>query len=264
MQADSIDFSGLVIPDLRGKRVLVTGASGGIGRAVAIGFGAQGCRVAVHYNSAAADARAVLEEIDAAGGGGVACLPGDLSRAGVARGLVDAAAAALGGLDIVINNAGRMGTRTPSEALDEEGFAEVMDINARGALIVCAAAIPHLRRTAGTIISTSSIGARRGAGGVGTVLYASSKGFLSTMTRSLARELGGDRIRVNAVAPGLVPTRFHKMPAQQLAELGRAVPLGRHATVGECVGAYLFLASNMLSGHITGQVIEVNGGELMV
>lgn len=263
MTIGSIDFSGLVIPDLRGKRVLVTGGSSGIGRAVALGFAGQGCRVAIHYYVSAEEAVQVQAAALALGAEAVVLLGGDLSKPGVAKDVVERAAGELGGLDVVINNAGRMGTRTPAAALSEERFAEVMDLNARGGLMVCAAAIPHLCASRGNIISTSSIGARRGSGGIGTVLYASSKGFLTTMTRSLARELAPDRIRVNAVAPGLVPTQFHAMTADRLADLGRSVPLGRFASADECVGAYLFLASSMLSGHITGQVIDVNGGELM-
>ena len=112
--------------------------------------------------------------------------------------------------------------------------------------------------------SVGSAAARNG-GGPGASLYAASKGFVTTLTRGLAKELVKDRIRVNAVGPGLIQTPFHdrNTTPEQLKAAVAGIPMGRAGTPEDCVGAYLFLASDLLSGYMTGQVIEVNGGQVM-
>ena len=140
----------------------------------------------------------------------------------------------------------------------------MINLNVRAVVAASRAAIPHLRRQGGgSIISTSSVAARTG-GGPGATLYGATKGFVSTFTRGLAKELAGDRIRVNAVAPGVILTPLHERltSAAQLRAMLAPVPLGRAGTSEECVGAYLYLASDTLSSYVTGQVIEVNGGVL--
>jgi 3-oxoacyl-[acyl-carrier protein] reductase len=114
------------------------------------------------------------------------------------------------------------------------------------------------------MINVTSIAARNGGGG-GAVLYAASKGFVSTFTRGIAKELWADRIRVNAVAPGVIMTPFHERysNAQQIEAMRQTVPMGRVGTPDDCIGAFLFLASDALSGYMIGQIIEVNGGQLM-
>ena len=114
------------------------------------------------------------------------------------------------------------------------------------------------------ITSTSSIAARNG-GGPGSGLYASTKAFVSNLTRGLAKGLATDRIRVNAVAPSVIATPFHERfsTPEQMTAMIAMIPMGRASTAKDCVGAYLFLASDTLSGYVTGQVIEVNGGQLM-
>jgi 3-oxoacyl-[acyl-carrier protein] reductase len=116
----------------------------------------------------------------------------------------------------------------------------------------------------GGIINVTSVAARHG-GGPGAALYAGSKGFVSTMTRGLAKELVKDNIRVNAVAPGVIQTPFHdRFSTPQMLEGFRAtIPMNRIGTPDECTGAFLFLASNQLSGYVTGQILEVNGGQYM-
>ena len=154
--------------------------------------------------------------------------------------------------------------RIPSFEADDERVRAVIDLNARSVVSMTRAAVPWLERQGGFIINTTSIAARNGGGG-GAVLYAAAKGFVSTLTHGNAKELISKNIRVNAVAPGVIATPFHERysDAEMMETLRRTVPLGRVGTPEECVGAYLFLASEALSGYIVGQIIEVNGGQLM-
>lgn len=253
----------LKIPDLADRAVLVTGASTGIGAAVAKAFAAQRARVAIHYNESAAAAEALLDSIRQAGGEAV-LVQGDMSRPGESERVVEAAAAKLGGLDGLINNAGGMLGRLPTAEMDDAHYARVMDLNARSVLAATRTAVPFLKQRGGFVINTTSIAARNG-GGNGAILYAAAKGFVSTITRGHAKEFVGDGIRVNAVAPGIVATPFHdRYTSPEMLDAQRqSVPMGRVGTPEECVGAYLFLASPLLSGYITGQIIEVNGGQLM-
>ncbi len=251
------------IPDLAGKAVLITGASTGIGAALARGFAGQGVRVGLHYNSSVDAAEVVAKDIVDAGGE-VFLVRGDVSASANARRIVEETAEHFGGLDGLINNAGLMLGRVNYADMSDEHYDAVMDLNARSVFVASRTAIPWLKKNGGFIINTTSLAARNG-GGVGAGLYGSSKAFVSNFTRGLAKELIGFGIRVNAVAPGVIETPFHERystPEQMQAMLA-AIPQGRHGTPEDCVGAYLFLASDALSGYIIGQVIEVNGGLLM-
>ena len=252
------------IPDLDGKAVLITGASTGIGAALARAFAAQGALVGLHYNASTEAAEALAAEI-AAGQGRVRLIRADVSTGAGARSAVDQAQAAFGRLDGLINNAGGMVRRVPYAEVGETDYDEIMDLNARSVVVASRAAIPHLKAAGGGfIINTTSIAARNGASG-GAGLYGSSKAFVHNVTRGMAKELILFGIRVNAVAPGVIETPFHdrySTPAQMAAMLA-TVPQGRLGTPEDCVGAFLFLASAALSPYIIGQVIEVNGGQLM-
>jgi 3-oxoacyl-[acyl-carrier protein] reductase len=251
--------------DLAGKIVLVTGASTGIGAAVARGFGLAGARVCVHYNSSADAADQVVTAIRAGGGGEAWAEQADLAIAGNAAALVERVAARAGGLDVLINNAGDLLGRTAFADTDGALYHRLVDLNVTSLVEATHAALPYLRaKGKGVIVNTTSIAARNG-GGPGTILYAMTKGAVSTFTRGLAKEVAKDGIRVNGVAPGIIATPLHDRftsPAQ-MAGLIATIPMGRAASAEECVGAYLFLASESLSGYITGQIIEVNGGQLM-
>ena len=256
--------SRLSIPDLANKRVLITGASTGIGAAVARGFAEQGAKVALHYNASAREAEALADEIRKAGGE-VHLVKGDASDPAIVRRIVEDAATALGGLDGLVNNAGSMLGRMAFGEIGDDHYARVMELNAHSVWAATQAAVPHLKRAGGGfIINTTSIAARNG-GGNGAVLYAGAKGFVSTITHGLAKELIGAKIRVNAVAPGVVATPFHDRysTAEQMKAMTATIPQGRVGTAEECVGAFLFLASEALAGYVVGQVIEVNGGQLM-
>jgi 3-oxoacyl-[acyl-carrier protein] reductase len=253
-----------MIPDLRGKVVLITGASTGIGAAVARAFGAERSTVVVHYHASEAAAHAVVADIEA-GGGHAHALRADATRPEQLVGLVQSTVDRYGRLDVLINNAGDLVRRCPIADSTEELFDAVVDLNVRSVVTTSRAAVPHFRaQGGGAIINTTSIAARNG-GGPGSVLYASSKAFVSTFTRGLAKELAKDNVRVNGVAPGVIitPLQARHTNAAQLEAFRAAVPMGRLGNAEECSGAFLYLASEALSGYVTGQILEVNGGQLM-
>jgi 3-oxoacyl-[acyl-carrier protein] reductase len=251
--------------ELKGKAVLVTGSSTGIGAAIAKGFGRLGATVVVHYNASGAAAEAVAGEIRAEGGT-AHLLQGDVSDSAVAARIVDQAAERCGNrLDILVNNAGAMVERRLIAEYDDALLDRVIDLNIRSVMAATRAAVPWFRRQGkGNIVNISSIAARNG-GSAGAGIYAASKGFVSTLTHGLAKEHAKENIRVNAIAPGVILTPFHERystQAQLDAALG-TIPMARFGTAEDCVGIALFLATDALSAYITGQVIEVNGGQLM-
>lgn len=249
--------------DLIGKAVLVTGSSTGIGAAVAIGFANVGAKVAVHCNKSRAEGEKVVAAIKAAGGEAV-LLSGDVTKSAEAKRLVDETVAAFGRIDVLVNNAGGLVKRTPPADNDDDFVDAVIDLNIRSVVAASRAAIPYfVKQNHGAIISTGSVAARNG-GGAGASIYASTKGFVHTFTKSLAKELIGSNVRVNAVAPGVIFTPFHSTTSAEAMEgFKKAIPMGRLGTAEDLVGAYLFLACDALSGYVTGQVIDVNGGQIM-
>jgi 3-oxoacyl-[acyl-carrier protein] reductase len=255
--------SALSIPDLAGKVVLVTGASTGIGAALVKAYAEQGSRVGLHYNQSEDAAQKLADQIGKAGGD-VFMVKGDFSLSQDVTRVVEETAGHFGRLDGLVNNAGGMLGRVPYAEMSDEQYDRVMDLNARSVITACRVAMPWLKKQGGFIINTSSVAARNGAGG-GAGLYGSAKAFVSNVTRGLAKELIGAGIRVNAVAPGLIATPFHERysTAEQMKQMIAGIPQGRAGLAEDCVGAYLFLSSDLLSGYVTGQIIEVNGGQLM-
>jgi len=253
-----------MIEDLNGKVVLITGSSTGIGAAAALAFGRNRARVVVHYNRGKSSADQVVDEVRRTGGEAIA-VQGDVTNSTAIRNLVAQTVAHFGRLDVLINNAGDMVGRRATTEVTDEFFDQVAHLNMRSMIIACREAVPIMRRQGGgNIINVTSVAARTGGGG-GAILYAAAKGFVSTATRGLAKEFVNDNIRVNAVSPGVIATPFQQRhtSAEQLESFRAGIPMRRLGTSDECAGAFLFLASDQLSGYVTGQILEVNGGQYM-
>ncbi len=197
------------------------------------------------------------------GGGKASAVAGDVRDPKQATALVEQAALALGGLDILVNNAGGMVEPQRLASYSDAIYDEVMDLNLRSVLAVTRAAHPHLKASGrGSIINTGSVAGRNG-GQPGSGLYAAAKAALHSLTKGMANEFA-PHIRVNTLAPGLMVTRFHANTSKERLESVRLiVPLRRLGTAEDCVGACLFLASPAMSGYITGQTIDVNGGRVV-
>lgn len=258
MGSTSIQFS-----EFRNKKILITGASTGIGAELAKAFAKQGAIVGLHYFSSEDAAKTVASEIQGEGGR-IELIKADASDSEAMACAVREAAEVLGGLNGLINNAGGMVRRVPYAKVSDKDYDEIMDLNARSIVVASREALPFLKEQGGFVINTTSIAARNGAGG-GAGMYGSSKAFVSNVTRGMAKEWIEFGIRVNAVAPGVITTPFHERYStkEQLDAMLATVPQGRLGVAEDCVGAYLFLASKHLAGYVIGQTIEVNGGQLM-
>ena len=265
MNAPLAATAAALVPDLKGKAVLITGGSTGIGAAAAGAFGQNGAKVALNFNANAEEAGKVAADIERAGGKAV-LVRGDVTKSDVAQRCVAETVNAFGRLDVLINNAGALIKRTPVADYTDDYVDAVLELNVKQVVRFMREAAVQMRRQGGggAIVNVSSIAARHG-GGPGSVIYAAAKGFVATATRGWAKELVRDRIRVNAVSPGVIMTPFHERysTAEQLAAMQTTIPMDRLGTPDECVGAFLYLASEALSGYVTGQIIEVNGGQYM-
>ena len=250
--------------DLAGKVVFISGASTGIGAAAARAFAARGAHVVVHYNCSKEEAEAVAAEVRAAGSK-AGTIGADGRDTAAINAAVSKAVEQMGRIDVLINNAGALVKRAPLETVTDELFDEIININARSVVAFTRAVIPVMRgQGGGNIINVTSVAARHG-GGPGALIYAASKGFVSTITRGMAKELLADKIRVNAVAPGVIMTPFQERftTPEQLEGFRKTIPMGRIGEPDECSGAFLYLASDQMSGYVTGQIIDVNGGQYM-
>lgn len=250
---------------LRGKRALVTAGAQGIGLAISQQLLRAGCDVFVHYYSSADGARILAEEA-AAVGQRCSGASADLTTSEESNLLVDRAIGFLGGLDVLINNAGSLIARRTLAEAGDDFWAEVMSLNLGSVRRITRAAAPHLIAAAQTrggasIVNLSSLAGRKGGHG-GSLAYSTAKGAVLTFTRSLASELGPQGVRVNALAPGLIlGTSFHN--THTTVESARAtvagIPLGRAGTADDVARAAVFLASEF-DGFITGATLDINGG----
>lgn len=241
------------------KVALVTGGGRDIGRSVSLKLAAEGARVLVNYRSDAGAAQETVAAIEAAGG--TALLhQADVTDPAAVAGLIAACTEAFGErIDVLVNCAGGMVARKTVADMDVGFFDEVMTLNFKSAFLVTKAALPHLARGS-AIVNLSSLAARDG-GGPGASIYAAAKGALTTFTRGMAKELGPQGIRVNALCPGLIGTSFHdtfSKPEGRAAVAGNT-PLRREGHPDEVAAAVAFLASED-SAFLNGTNVDINGG----
>lgn len=251
--------------DLRGSIALVTGASGGIGRAVAIQLAQSGAKVAVNYLNSREAAEETAAHILSAGGDAEA-FQADVTDLEAVNRMVAAVEERFGGtVDILVNNAGHLVKRVPVEEMTEEHYTKVMDVNMKSTVFVSKAVIPGMKaRGGGRIVNLTSIAAHNG-GGAGASIYAASKAAVIGFTKALAKELAGSGVNVNAVSPGFIGrTAFHATFTPEAARQAtiQGIPLGREGTPEDVAGSVLFLVSG-LSSYLTGETIEINGGMFM-
>jgi 3-oxoacyl-[acyl-carrier protein] reductase len=239
------------MPELSGRIALVTGASRGIGRAIALALAAEGADVAVNFRAAAEMAKDVVRAVQSTGRRAVA-IQADVSRASDVERLVRETRDALGPIDILVNNAGIIRTQ-PFESITEGDWDDLMSANLKSCFLVTQATLPDMRaRGWGRIINLSSVAAQMG--GVVGPHYAASKAGILGMTRFYARRLAGEGITVNAIAPALIDTEMVSSNPNATPDL---IPVGRFGAVEEVARVAVMLAGN---AYITGQTVNVNGG----
>ncbi|MEL7423562.1 MAG: glucose 1-dehydrogenase [Bacteroidota bacterium] len=245
--------------NLNGKVAVVTGGARDIGRAISVKLAEQGAKVVVNYFNSEAGANDTVAEITAAGGEAVA-VKADVSNLSDIKDLKDKTVAAFGEqVDILVNNAGGLFARRTLQELDEDFYDLVMNVNFKSTVFVMQVFEP-LMGSGGSIINLSSLAARDGGGG-GSSLYASSKGATTTFTRAMAKELGPKGIRVNALCPGLIATKFHDDFTKdeiRVAVAGKT-PLRREGGAEEVADLVVYLASEK-SSFVTGANFDINGG----
>tara|TARA_R110002096_G_scaffold435756_1_gene662422 strand:+ start:560 stop:1315 length:756 start_codon:yes stop_codon:yes gene_type:complete len=244
---------------LKGKVAVVTGGSRDIGRAISVKLAKEGARVIVNYNNSESGAKATVDEIKAAGGKAIA-VKADVSNLKDIKNLKAKTIEVFGDkVDILVNNAGGLFARKTLQELDESFYNLVMDVNFKSTVFVMQAFEPLMGKGA-SIINLSSQAARDGGGG-GSSLYAASKGAVSTFTRAMAKELGPKGIRVNAICPGLIGTKFHDdfTKDEIRVKVAASTPLRREGQAGEVADLVAYLASDE-SSFLTGNNVDINGG----
>ncbi|MAU17046.1 MAG: oxidoreductase [Muricauda sp.] len=244
---------------LKGKIAVVTGGSRDIGRAIAVKLAKEGAKVVVNYHNSEAGANKTVAEIKSLGQEAIA-VKADVSKMEDIALLKEKTVGAFGGkVDILVNNAGGLFERRSLQEFDGDFYDLVMGVNFKSTVFVTQA-FESLMGEGASIINLSSQAARDG-GGAGSTLYASSKGAVSTFTRAMAKELGPKGIRVNAICPGLIGTKFHDdfTKDEVRAKVAASTPLRREGRAEEVADLVAYLASSE-SSFINGNNIDINGG----
>ena len=245
---------------IRGKRVLVTGGTGGIGSAIVQMFADHGARVGIHCHRNRAQAKTLQEALGREGRESE-CFEADLTQPAEAKRLMDRFVQRFQGIDVLINNAGAVSGTGGFQTLSEEDWDRTFALNVRAPFFLAQAALPHMRKQAqGRIINISSIAAKYG-GAVNSLHYAASKAALETMTRGLARWCAPDGIQVSAIRGGFIETAFHEKMGQTDTQARiQQIPLKRPGHPMDIARTALFLASDG-GNFITGEIVTVAGGD---
>ena len=251
----------MIYEDLNGKKVLVTGSSSGVGAATAVMFSEQCCFVGVHYFRTRAGGEATLERVKKNSSG--LLLRADIRSEEQVREMVEQFAREAGGIDILVNNAGSLIDRQPFETATLDYHEDVYATNVRGVFLATRSALPYLKACRGSIINIGSVAGHTGGAG-GSGMYAGAKAAVAAETMAMAAEFAAYGVRVNAVLPGFIETRFHERfsTAERRKAIAGQTPLGRNGTAEDVAKVVLFLASDA-AGFITGEYIAVNGGLYM-
>ena len=245
--------------DLKGKTAIVTGGSRDIGRSCCVKLGEQGCNVVVNYNSNQAAAEETVSAVEAAGGKAIA-VKGDMTQKADVDNLVAETVKAFGNdIHVLVNNVGGLVARKKLLEMDEAFFNEVMFLNVNSTFLATQAVVPHMP-SGSSIVNLASLAGRDGGGG-GASAYSTSKGAVITFTRSMAKELGPQGIRCNALCPGMIDTTFHDTftPDAVRKNVENSVPMRRQGHPDDCADTVVYLASDK-SAYITGANIDINGG----
>ncbi len=246
---------------LTGKRVIVTGGGQGLGLAIVQSLLAEQCSIAIHYHTSRDGADSLVAEATSKNLKAQA-FQADLTDEQSVKEFVKSAADFLGGVDILINNAGDLIGRRKVEEIEGDFWTTVMDVNLTSMMLVTRECVPYLcSNPASSIVNLASLAGRKG-GHAGSLAYSTAKGATLTWTRSLAGELAGRGVRVNAVAPGLIlGTRFHNTHTtkESADNTVAGIPLGRAGDPDDVARPVVFLASEY-DGFITGATLDINGG----
>ena len=249
--------------EYKNKKIIVTGSSTGIGFHTAIEFLQLGAKVVFHGNKSIEGLNHKIDSL--CKNKDYKILKSDFTNLNNVNLFMEEALNFLQGLDILINNAGTMVGRYNLENISESRFLQIFDLNAKSAYFATKKSLEYFKKQKkGCIVNVSTISAKTG-GSSGSSVYAASKAFVSGITRSLVSELSPYNIMINAISPGTINTKFHEQYStkEKLEATRMKIPMQRLGKAEDCVGPIIFLCSETMSGYITGQILEINGGQFI-